>query len=67
MSASTLGAAASANAARRGSSTSRRILISLGWLILALFLLLPLVIVVSQGLKMGLGTFFVAIFVPDAL
>lgn len=42
MSATSIGAAASANAARRGSATSRRILISLGWLIFALFLLLPL-------------------------
>lgn len=47
--------AASTNAARRGSATSRRVLIGLGWLIFALFLLLPLFIVVSQGLKLGLG------------
>ena len=60
-------AAASSNAARRGSATSRRILIGLGWLIFALFLLLPLFIVVSQGLKLGLGAFFTAIFEPDAL
>jgi ABC-type sulfate transport system permease component len=57
---------AAANAARRGSATSRRILIGLGWLVFALFLLLPLVIVVSQALKNGLGTFFEAIFEPDA-
>jgi sulfate transport system permease protein len=55
---------AAANAARRGSATSRRILIGLGWLVFALFLLLPLVIVVSQALKNGLGTFFDAIFEP---
>ena len=67
MSASAIGAAASANAARRGSATARRVLIGLGWLIFALFLLLPLVIVVSQGLKMGVGTFFEAIFEADAL
>ena len=60
-------AAASSNAARRGSATSRRILIGLGWLVFALFLLLPLVIVVSQGLKLGIGAFFTAIFEPDAL
>ena len=60
-------AAASSNAARRGSATSRRLLIGLGWLIFALFLLLPLFIVVSQGLKLGLGAFFTAIFEPDAL
>jgi ABC-type sulfate transport system permease component len=46
---------------------SRRILIGLGWLVFALFLLLPLFIVVSQGLKLGLGAFFTAIFEPDAL
>src|SRR5690606_22384352 len=32
-----------------------------------LFLLLPLVIVVSEALKLGFGTFFEAIFEPDAL
>jgi sulfate transport system permease protein len=67
MSQSSIAAASSANAARRGSATSRRILIGLGWLIFALFLLLPLFIVVSQGLKNGLGAFFTAIFEPDAL
>ena len=61
MSQSSIAAAASSNAARRGSATSRRILIGLGWLVFALFLLLPLVIVVSQGLKNGLGAFFTAI------
>ena len=60
-------AAASSNAARRGSASSRRILIGLGWLVFAQFLLLPLVIVVSQGLKLGIGAFFTAIFEPDAL
>ena len=44
--------AASTNAARRGSAVSRRILIGLGWLIFALFLLLPLFIVVSMTAKM---------------
>lgn len=67
MSSSSLNATAAANAARRGSATSRRILIGLGWLVFALFLLLPLVIVVSQALKNGFGTFFEAIFEPDAL
>lgn len=67
MSQSSISAASSANADRRGSATSRRILIGLGWLIFALFLLLPLFIVVSQGLKLGLGAFFAAIFEPDAL
>ena len=67
MSSSSLGAAAAANAARRGSATSRRVLIALAWLVFALFLLLPLFIVVSQALKNGFGTFFEAIFEPDAL
>ena len=67
MSSSSLSTSAAANAARRGSATSRRILIGLGWLVFALFLLLPLVIVVSQALKNGFGTFFEAIFEPDAL
>ena len=67
MSRSTLNAATAANAARRGSATSRRILIFLAWLVFALFLALPLVIVVSQALKNGFGTFFEAIFEPDAL
>ena len=41
MSQSSISAASSANAARRGSAVSRRILIGLGWLVFALFLLLP--------------------------
>jgi sulfate transport system permease protein len=61
MSATVSTASSAANAARRGSAVSRRVLIGLGWLVFALFLLLPLVIVVSQGLKMGLGAFFTAI------
>ncbi|MBF8781563.1 sulfate ABC transporter permease subunit CysW [Pseudomonas fulva] len=67
MSTSSLGAAAAANAARRGSTASRRVLVSLAWLVFVLFLLLPLAIVVSQALKSGLATFFEAIFEPDAL
>ena len=67
MSYSSVSAAASANAARRGSAVSRRILIGLCWLVFALFLGLPLFIVVSQGLKNGLGAFFTAILEPDAL
>lgn len=57
MSYSSVSAAASANAARRGSAVSRRILIGLCWLVFVLFLGLPLFIVVSQGLKNGLGAF----------
>ena len=67
MSNSTLSASTVANAARRGSPLSRRLLIGFGWLFFTLFLLLPLLIVVSQGLKMGVGTFFDAILEPDAL
>ena len=61
MSQSSISAASSANAARRGSPGARRVLIVLGWLIFALFLLLPLFIVVSQGLKLGLGAFFLVL------
>ena len=57
----------SANAARRGNALGRRLLIVAAWLVFALFLLLPLVIVVSEALKLGFGTFFEAIFEPDAL
>src|SRR5690606_34739820 len=42
-------------------------LIGAAWAVFALFLLLPLVIVLSEGLKHGLGTFFGAIFEPDAI
>lgn len=60
-------ASGSANAARRGNAIGRRLLIAAAWLMFALFLLLPLVIVVSEALKLGFGTFFEAIFEPDAL
>ena len=60
-------ASTSANAARRGNALGRRLLIISAWLVFALFLLLPLVIVVSEALKLGFGTFFEAIFEPDAL
>ncbi|MHB0817992.1 sulfate ABC transporter permease subunit CysW [Stutzerimonas stutzeri] len=60
-------ASASANAARRGNALGRRLLILAAWLVFALFLLLPLVIVVSEALKQGFGTFFEAIFEPDAV
>jgi sulfate transport system permease protein len=45
----------------------RRLLIAGAWLAFALFLLLPLLVVLSEALKQGLGTFFTAIFEPDAL
>ncbi|MCQ4263321.1 sulfate ABC transporter permease subunit CysW [Stutzerimonas stutzeri] len=56
-----------ANATRRGNALGRRLLIIAAWLVFALFLLLPLLIVVSEALKQGFGTFFSAIFEPDAL
>ncbi len=60
-------ASASTNAARRGNALGRRLLILAAWLVFGLFLLLPLVIVVSEALKQGFGTFFEAIFEPDAI
>ncbi|VXB12318.1 sulfate transport protein (ABC superfamily, membrane) [Pseudomonas sp. 8AS] len=63
----TLGAAASANAARRGSRAGRIALILGAWLAFVLFLLLPLLVVLSEALKLGLGTFFSALIEPDAI
>ena len=57
----------SANATRRGNALGRRLLIVAAWLVFTLFLLLPLVVVISESLKQGFGTFFSAIFEPDAL
>ena len=59
--------AASANAARRGASHAPTLLIVAAWLVFALFLLLPLYVVLSEALKLGLGTFFSAMLEPDAL
>lgn len=67
MSSATLTAATSANAARRGNLWGRRALIAGAWLVFGIFLLLPLYIVLSEALKQGFGTFFTAIFEPDAL
>ena len=67
MSSITLSAAATRNAARRGNAWARRLLIVSAWLAFTLFLLLPLYIVLSEALKLGLGTFFSAILEPDAL
>ncbi len=67
MSSTSLTAASSANAARRGNVLGRRLLIISAWLVFALFLLLPLFIVLSEALKHGIGTFFGAIFEPDAI
>jgi sulfate transport system permease protein len=60
-------ASAAANAGRRGNVLGRRLLIISAWLVFALFLLLPLFIVLSEALKQGLGAFFSAIFEADAL
>ena len=67
MSATTLTPAAAANAARRGNAFGRRALIGLAWLVFALFLLLPLFVVLSEALKQGLGVFIEAIIEPDAI
>ena len=67
MSASTLTAASHANAARRGSPVGRVLLIVAAWLAFTLFLLLPLLVVLSEALKLGLGTFFSALIEPDAI
>ncbi|SFI57110.1 sulfate transport system permease protein [Pseudomonas guineae] len=67
MSSTTLTLATRANASRRGNKLGRRLLIISAWLVFVLFLLLPLLIVLSEALKQGLGTFFSAIFEADAL
>ena len=67
MSSITLSAAATRNAARRGNAWARRLLIVSAWLAFALFLLLPLYMVLSEALKLGLGTFFTSILEPDAI
>src|SRR5690606_27592110 len=66
MSSATLNAA-DRNAARRGSAWGRWTLIIGAWLVFLLFLVLPLFIVLSEALKLGLGTFFGSIFEPDAI
>ncbi|HCK4362641.1 sulfate ABC transporter permease subunit CysW [Pseudomonas aeruginosa] len=59
--------AATASTSRRGNAGGRLALIVLAWLVFALFLLLPLYVVLSEALKQGFGTFFEAILEPDAL
>ncbi|HHF0254615.1 TPA: sulfate ABC transporter permease subunit CysW [Pseudomonas aeruginosa] len=59
--------AATASASRRGNAGGRLALIVLAWLVFALFLLLPLYVVLSEALKQGFGTFFESILEPDAL
>ena len=58
---------ARATTTRRGKQTARRLLIGAAWLTFALFLLLPLLIVLGEAFKQGVGTFFTAILEPDAL
>lgn len=67
MSSITLAAGAASNAKRRGNAIGRRILIVSTWLVFALFLLLPLLIVVSEALKHGIGTFLASVFEADAI
>ncbi|HCR1640061.1 TPA: sulfate ABC transporter permease subunit CysW [Pseudomonas aeruginosa] len=59
--------AATSSVSRRGNAGGRLALIVLAWLVFALFLLLPLYVVLSEALKQGFGTFFEAILEPDAL
>ena len=58
---------ARATTTRRGKQTARRLLIGAAWLTFALFLLLPLLIVLGEAFKQGVGSFFTAILEPDAL
>ena len=44
-----------------------RLLIAAAWLVFALFLLLPLLVVLGEAAKGGIATFFSAISEPDAL
>ena len=67
MSTATLTAATAGNAARLGNPWARQLLILSAWLAFAVFLLLPLTVVLSEALKLGFGTFFSSILEPDAL
>ena len=67
MSSATLTASAANNAARRGNALGRRLLIISAWLVFAFFLLLPLLVVATEALKQGAGTFVAAILEPDAI
>lgn len=58
---------ARATTTRRGKQTARRLLTGAAWLTFALFLLMPLLIVLGEAFKQGGGTFFTAILEPDAL
>lgn len=69
MTTASLPVSANARAAttRRNKQTARRLLIGAAWLTFALFLLLPLLIVLGEAFKQGVGTFFTAILEPDSL
>ncbi|MDG1579511.1 sulfate ABC transporter permease subunit CysW [Pseudomonas sp. GOM6] len=67
MSSTVLSSSTLANDRRRGSPLGRRALIAGAWLVFALFLLLPLFVVLSEALKLGFGTFFSALLEPDAI
>ncbi|WP_286978425.1 sulfate ABC transporter permease subunit CysW [Pseudomonas sp.] len=67
MSSITLAAGTASNAKRRGNAIGRRVLLVSAWLVFALFLLLPLLIVVSEALKHGVGTFLASVFEADAI
>ncbi|WP_312572488.1 sulfate ABC transporter permease subunit CysW [Stutzerimonas balearica] len=69
MTTASLPVSANARAAttRRGKQTARRLLLGAAWLTFVLFLLLPLLIVLGEAFKQGVGTFFTAILEPDAL
>ena len=67
MSSTTLNATASASTTRNDSAVGRYLLIAAAWLVFALFLLLPLYVVLSEALKLGFGTFFEALLEPDAI
>lgn len=67
MTTATLSASAATNAARRGNAAGRIALIIGAWLAFALFLLLPLFVVLSEALKLGFDTFFSALLEPDAI
>ncbi|XQE66996.1 sulfate ABC transporter permease subunit CysW [Pseudomonas sp. P3C3] len=67
MSSTVLSSSTLANDQRRGSPLGRRVLITGAWLTFALFLLLPLFVVLSEALKLGFGTFFSALLEPDAI
>lgn len=47
--------------------SGRNLLITLAWLVFALFLVFPLYVVISEALAMGINTFWQAIIEPDTI